>query len=95
MKSVTAAAASLRIVPDDLRFTLTDPPGETSYPIVGCAWAVFHVRQADEKGGKELVDFFRWVIHDGQAMLAKNSYAPLPNGWIPLIDKKLDLIVVS
>lgn len=95
LKSVTAAAASLRIVPDDLRFTLTDPPGETSYPIVGCAWAVFHVRQADEKGGKELVDFFRWVIHDGQAMLAKNSYAPLPNGWIPLIDKKLDLIVVS
>ena len=48
--------AGLTNVPDDLRFSLTDPPGQGSYPICGATWAVVRVKQpADKK--KHLVDF--------------------------------------
>ena len=44
MKSVTAAAATAKI-PDDLRYCITNAPGEAAYPISGTAWAVC-LRQA-------------------------------------------------
>ncbi len=94
VKSVTAAAAALRVLPDDLRFSLTDMLGDSSYPIVGCAWAVFHARLTDLKSGMELVEFFRWVTHEGQEMLANYHYAPLPAQWIPVIDKQLSSVTV-
>ena len=34
-ESVTAAAASLKDVPADLRYTMTNAPGKTAYPISG------------------------------------------------------------
>src|SRR5262249_43941842 len=41
LKTVTAAAAgALSQIPDDLRFSLTDPPGKDAYPISGAVWAV-------------------------------------------------------
>src|SRR5262249_34576893 len=92
LESVTAAAnAALRIIPPDLRFTLTDAPGEDSYPIAGTAWAVVYVNQPGAKG-KELVKFLRWAVHDGQTHLRQLRYAPLPPSLVARIDEKLAAI---
>ncbi|WP_171470171.1 phosphate ABC transporter substrate-binding protein PstS [Frigoriglobus tundricola] len=92
LENVTAAAnAALQNVPPDLRFTLTDPPGEDSYPIVGMSWAIIYANQPGPKG-KELVKFLRWAIHDGQSNLKALRYSPLPAKLVAKIDEKLSSI---
>jgi phosphate transport system substrate-binding protein len=93
LKSVTAAAdgAIAKLgddFPEDLRFSLTDAPGEKSYPISGADWAVLYVNQPPEKG-KLIVDFLNWVTHDGQQYCADLHYAPLPASLVQRLEKRL------
>jgi phosphate transport system substrate-binding protein len=89
LESVTAAAnASLEIIPSDLRYTLTNPPGDNSYPIAGSTWVVMYRNQPGAKG-KELVKFLHWAVHDGQKHLADMRYAPLPPNLVQRIEDKL------
>jgi phosphate ABC transporter phosphate-binding protein len=90
LEGVTAAgAASLQTIPDDLRFTLTDAPGEDSYPLAGTAWAIIYVDQTHNKSGRDLVAFLRWATHDGQAYVKELRFAPLPPDLVKRIDDKL------
>jgi phosphate ABC transporter phosphate-binding protein len=92
LQSVTAAANSaLKEIPDDLRYSITDAEGEASYPISGTVWAVIFVNQSPDKG-KQVVDFLRWVTHDGQQHAEGLHYARLPQGLIERLDKKLDQV---
>jgi phosphate transport system substrate-binding protein len=78
LKSVTAAATgALERIPDDLRFSLTDAPGEDAYPIAGTVWAVLYVNQPAKKG-TPLVRFLEWVTRQGQEHMSELRYAPLP-----------------
>ncbi len=95
MESVTAAAdASLATIPDDLRYSLTDAPGKGSYPISGTVWAVAYVKQ---KPGTDtaIVDFLRWVTHEGQALATPLHYSTLPKGLVDRVEKKLDQIAAG
>ncbi len=90
LKSVTAAAsAALEKIPDDLRYTLTNAPGEDAYPVAGTTWAVLYTRQPPEKA-KPLVEFLRWVTHEGQDRAEALHYAKLPEGLVKRVDRKLD-----
>jgi phosphate transport system substrate-binding protein len=92
LEGVTAAAeAALTDIPDDLRFSLTNAPGKESYPICGTTWAIVHVRQPEDKA-KEVVNFLRWVTHDGQEYVTDLYYARLPRGLVERLDKELALI---
>jgi phosphate transport system substrate-binding protein len=92
LESVTAAGnASLRTIPSDLRFSLTDAPGEDSYPIAGTAWAVLYANQTDTKG-KEIVTFLNWATHEGQVHLKELRYAPLPPRLAARCEEKLSAI---
>ncbi len=90
MKSVTAAAAAADI-PDDLRYSITDPPGEDAYPIAGTVWAIVYVKQPAAVA-QRLKDFLWWVTHDGQRLTDKLHYAPLPAALVKKIEAKLALI---
>jgi phosphate ABC transporter phosphate-binding protein len=96
LDNITAAAnESLQEIPADLRYTITDPPGEESYPIAGTTWAVLYINQSTPKNpgqGKELVKFLRWVVHDGQKVLKDLRYASLPPRLIERVDEKLATI---
>src|SRR5262249_7525313 len=92
LESVTAAAKSaLSEIPEDLRYSITDAPGEDAYPISGTVWAVLYVKQPKEKG-RAVVDFLRWATHEGQEYAAELHYARLPQGLVERLDKKLDQI---
>jgi phosphate transport system substrate-binding protein len=89
-ETVTATAASLSEIPDDLTFSLVDAPGKDSYPISGTDWAVFYKKQPAATG-KPLVDFLRWATakDKGQKHAPDLGYAPLPERLIERIDAKL------
>lgn len=92
LESVTAAAAaSLKDIPRDLRFSLTDAPGRDAYPISGTTWVVLYVEQPGGKA-KALADFLRWVTHGGQEHNQKLKYARIPKEMVALVDRKLDQI---
>jgi phosphate transport system substrate-binding protein len=95
LKSIAAAADNtLTTIPDDLRYSITDAPGKDSYPISGTTWAVVYDKLPAEKK-QAVVDFLRWVIHDGQQYCEELHYAPLPKGLVERADKKLDQIKVG
>ena len=96
LESVTAAAAgSLGKIPNDLRYTLTDAPGEDSYPIAGTTWAVLYVNQTKQSIGKDLVAFLRWITHEGQAYTTELKYAPLPPELVKKVDNRLETVEVK
>jgi phosphate transport system substrate-binding protein len=91
LESITAAAASLKDLPDDLRFALTNAPGKEAYPICGATWAVAYVKQPRDKA-RALADFLTWATHDGQKALKELHYAPLPKGLVERAEKKIALL---
>jgi phosphate transport system substrate-binding protein len=94
LDSVSAAGAALveaKKVPDDLRYSLVDAPGEKSYPLSGTTWAVLYVNQGADKA-KELKSFLGWVLQKGQDYAKSMDYAPLPESLVGMAQKKVELI---
>ena len=83
MASVSAAVAGFKEIPADLKMSITNAPGDASYPISGLTWMLIYKNQKDAAKGRATVDFVTWGIHDGQAFLESLSYAPLPKEFIP------------
>lgn len=93
--SVSEAAGSLRDVPEDLRVSITNAPGDSAYPISGLTWILIYREQEDAAKGKALVEFLWWATHEGQAMAAPLHYAPLPTELLPRIEAKLRSVTVD
>jgi len=89
-ESVQAAADALKVIPDDLCFSLTDAEGESSYPISGTTWAVFYERQP-EVLSKPLFAFLQWAIDPdgGQKHARALEYAPLSPQLVDAVRKRL------
>jgi phosphate transport system substrate-binding protein len=94
VRSVRAAAESLKEIPDDLRYSLTDAPGKGVYPICGTTWAVVPVKGQGAKG-RRLVHFLRWAIDDGQKYAERLLYVPLPDALSARAGKQINRIVVK
>ena len=90
LESVTAAAAGLKDVPEDLRFSMTNADGKDSYPISGTVWMVLYVKQ--DKKASELKELIHWLTHDGQELAKGLHYARLPKEMVDRVDKKLELV---
>jgi len=75
---VTAAAASVKQMPDDFRVSITNAPGATSYPISSFTWLLIPIKSDDPAKGKVLHDFLLWMLDHGEAEAASMTYAPLP-----------------
>ncbi len=90
LESVTAAAAaSLKAIPDDFRVSITNAPGNDSYPISTFTWLLLPDTFKDAAKKKALTDFLGWMLKDGQTMTAALTYAPLPKA---VVDKEVKSI---
>jgi phosphate transport system substrate-binding protein len=84
-EAVTAAATEAMQIPPttepyslhQLTYSLTDAPGDKSYPICGISYAVLFARQPKETG-TVIVDFLKWATTEGQQFAQELEYAPLP-----------------
>jgi phosphate transport system substrate-binding protein len=93
LESVTAAAAAAAgAIPDDLRVSITNPPGKDAYPISSFTYMLVYREQPDEAKGRELVNFLWWAIHDGQSMAKELGYAPLPPEVVAKAESKIKSI---
>src|SRR6058998_3015628 len=91
IESVTAALGTANI-PDDFRFSMTNAPGDSAYPIAGATWLLVYEQQKDPAKGKKLIEFLKWALTKGEGMAKDLNYAPLPNEVQQRVLKLIDEI---
>jgi len=78
LESTTAAAATVKDIPDDFRVSITNASGKSAYPIASFTWLLIPSQWSDAGKKKVIVDFLNWMIGPGQGMTTSLDYAPLP-----------------
>jgi phosphate transport system substrate-binding protein len=84
-----AAEATLPNMPADFRISMTNGPGQQSYPIASFSWMLLQQHPQDATRGKIMRDFLRWALTDGQRYASDLGYAVLPR---PLVQKELEML---
>jgi len=84
-----AAAAASATMPDDLKVSIIDPPGKDAYPIAAFTYILVYEQASDAGKAKALARFLWWAVHEGQALGAPLSYAPLPREVLPKVEAAL------
>lgn len=93
LESVSAAAAGAsKHIPDDFRVSITDAPGPNVYPVSSFTWLLVPEEIKDPKKGKAIVDFLKWMLHDGQGLTEALSYAKLPAEVVQKEEKAISKI---
>ena len=82
--STTAAAASSKDMPADLRVSITNAPGADAYPISSFSWVIAPLADPNPANGKVLRDLLSWMIKSGQSESAGLDYAPLPQNVVAM-----------
>ena len=72
------AAASQNSSASPTNFSITNEPGDESYPIAGFSWVILRTAY-DASKGKAIVYLFKWLVTDGQSDGSDLKYAPLPS----------------
>jgi len=91
--SMSAAAhAAVGKMPRDLRVSITNAPGTGVYPVSSFTWLLLYESQRDRERSRQMVDFIRWALRDGQQMAPSLGYAPIPSEIVPLATAMLEKI---
>ena len=80
----SAASAAVGAMPRDFRVSITNAPGDATYPISSFTWLLVYEKQKDKEKGKILTEFMRWMLTEGQKLTEDLSYAPLPKGIVDM-----------
>jgi phosphate transport system substrate-binding protein len=89
IEGVTAAAASVKKMPDDYRISITNATGDDAYPISSFTYLLIPAKPTDATKFKVLKDMLSWIVKDGEGQASTLSYAPLPPA---LADKVLKTV---
>jgi phosphate transport system substrate-binding protein len=95
LDSVTAAAASVKDMPEDFRVSITNAPGKAAYPISSFTWLLVPVEWKDAAKEKAFVDFLNWMVDKGQGMTSSLQYAPLPKNVAAKVKARIKEIRVK
>jgi phosphate transport system substrate-binding protein len=69
---------------DNLSASLTNPPGNDSFPISSFTWLYLRTDSANPERAAALADFLNWIYGEGQELVIREGYAELPK---PLLAK--------
>ena len=78
IEGVTAAAASVKQMPADYRISITNAPGDDSYPISSFTYLLIPAKPIHAENSKTLKDMLSWILKSGEGEASSLSYAPLP-----------------
>ena len=96
LDSVTAAAAAaLTSIPADLRFSIVDASGDTSYSISTATWLLAYKTQTDQAKALALTRLLWWTTHDGQKLNKDQQYAVVPEGLTTKSEQFIHQIVFN
>jgi phosphate transport system substrate-binding protein len=90
----TAAAANNTSV-SPTNFSITNEPGDTTYPISGFSWVILPTAVTDTAKGRAIVYLFKWLVTDGQSNGTDLQYAPLPKAVADLAITNLKTITAG
>src|SRR6202140_4212899 len=89
--ATAAAAQNTSVSPTN--FSITNEPGDTTYPIAGFSWVMLRTSFSDATKGKAVVYLFQWLVgSEGQKEGADLQYAALPTAVQALAQSNLKLI---
>ena len=76
-----AASAMVGSMDDTVEYSgsITDPPGELSYPIASLSWLIVPTRGRDVARAAATTRFIRWALTRGDDDALSLGYAPLPS----------------
>lgn len=78
LQSTSAAAASVKNMPDDFRISITNAEGKNAYPISSFTYLLIPTQWQDQTKKNAVVTFLNWMLDQGQSMVEPLNYAPLP-----------------
>ena len=90
-ESAAATLASVEL-PGDLRAFITDPEGESSYPIVTYTWILANKKYDDPQKAIAIEGMIQYGLTKGQQQSAALGYVPLPPNVIEKVAKAADEI---
>jgi phosphate transport system substrate-binding protein len=89
--ATAAAAQNTSVSPTN--FSITNEPGDTTYPIAGFSWVMLRTSFSDSVKGRAVVYLFKWLVSaQGQQEGTALQYAPLPAAVQALAQSNLKLI---
>jgi phosphate transport system substrate-binding protein len=94
LKSVNAAAAAMKEMPDDFRVSITDGVGKTVYPISTFTWLLVPDTFSDPAKQKAMTGFLKWAIGKGQDDVESLDYAKLPKSVVAKEEKQIAKVKV-
>jgi phosphate transport system substrate-binding protein len=90
----TSAAGDGLTVPDDLRFSAIDAPGDQAYPIASGTFLLVYQDMCkaglSEEKAKLVKGFLDYALSDGQGVAKELQYAALPEAIHTAAQKKVD-----
>jgi phosphate transport system substrate-binding protein len=89
--ATAAAAQNTSVSPTN--FSITNEPGDITYPIAGFSWVILSTSYTDAAKGRAVVYLFKWLVSaDGQKEGTDLQYAPLPSAVQTLAQNNLKLV---
>lgn len=85
-------ALGAAVLPENLRAFVTDPEGESSYPIVTYTWILAYQTYDNADKLQAFKDVVNWSLTDGQAYAEELGYIPLPDNVVEKVQTKLNTI---
>lgn len=93
LESITAAAAvAASSMPEDLRVSIVDAPGEAAYPVAAFTYILVYEEQSDAAKGAALARFLQWAVGEGQRFAPALHYATLPRPVAEKVKARLRLL---
>jgi phosphate transport system substrate-binding protein len=92
--SASAAGAAVTLA-DNLIFSALNADGDKAYPLTAQTWVIVYVKQADKAKADALKAYLKYLVTDGQKLLAGLDYAPLPKSITDKAMAQLDKITVG
>jgi phosphate transport system substrate-binding protein len=90
MKSISDVALAMESkMTDDFRVSLTNAPGNESYPIVSFTWFYVPVHPQDLQRSHAVKEYLSWVYASGQEIAQAQGYSPLPPSVLQKVRAKL------
>jgi phosphate transport system substrate-binding protein len=87
-----SAALGQVTLPDNLRAFITDPPGDTSYPIVTYTWWLVHAQYTKPGVADTIKSLATWCLTDGQKLAPTLGYLPLPDSVVQKVQASVSQI---
>lgn len=87
-----AAAGAASEMQNDVRTSITDPPGKNAYPICSFTYLLIPDHIPDAAKRNAVKDFLHWMLNDGQSMVESLGYGQLPESIKQINEQHVSLI---